>query len=241
MSSQKKWATGYLITFIAMIFLNYWSGTNVGSVADENQAIIQPAGFAFSIWGLIYVLLLAWIIKLFFSKYEKLPVTSRLKYWPIINFLLNGLWILVFTQQWLWASVLVIIALLYTIVKMYTILTGGGQHWFDRFPFTVYFGWVTIAAIVNIFTLAVNNDVETFIGLNELSWTIIMLIFAVLIGIIVALYFKDWLYPIVLMWPYFGIYIENDSAYSSLDVTLITAGILLLITAIITAVRKFRH
>ena len=67
MSSQKRWATGYLIAFIVMIFLNYWSGTNVGSVADANQAIIQPAGFTFSIWGLIYVLLFAWIIKLFFS------------------------------------------------------------------------------------------------------------------------------------------------------------------------------
>ena len=67
MSSQKRWATGYLIAFIVMIFLNYWSGTNVGSVADANQAIIQTAGFAFSIWVLIYVLLFASFINLFFS------------------------------------------------------------------------------------------------------------------------------------------------------------------------------
>ena len=118
-------------------------------------------------------------------------MTARLKFWPVVNFLLNGLWILVFTQQWLWASVIVIIGLLYTLVKMYSALTAGGHYGFDRLPFSVYMGWVTIAAIVSIFTLAVNNDVETLIGLNELSWTIIMLIFAALAGIAVALRFGD--------------------------------------------------
>src|SRR5699024_6799525 len=175
MSSQRKWATGYLITFMVMIFLNYWSGTNVGSVADANQAIIQPAGFAFSIWGLIYMLLFAWIIKLFFSGDGS--VTARLKFWPVVNFLLNGLWILVFTQQWLWASVIIIAGLLYSLVKMYVVMTGAGRCVFDRLALSVYMGWVTIAAIVNIFALAVNNDVESFIGLGELPWTIIMLVF----------------------------------------------------------------
>src|SRR5699024_10898759 len=114
MSSRKRWAAGYLIAFIVMIFLNYWSETNVGSVADANQAIIQPAGVAFCIWCLIYVLLFAWSIKLFFSGDGS--VTARLTCWPVLNFLLNGLWILVITQQWLGASVIVILGLLYALV-----------------------------------------------------------------------------------------------------------------------------
>ncbi|WP_017549466.1 TspO/MBR family protein [Salinicoccus carnicancri] len=236
MSSQRKWATGYLITFMVMIFLNYWSGTNVGSVADANQAIIQPAGFAFSIWGLIYMLLFAWIIKLFFSGDGS--VTARLKFWPVFNFLLNGLWILVFTQQWLWASVIVIAGLLYTLVKMYAVLTGAGRYGFDRLPLSVYMGWVTIAAIVNIFALAVNNDVETFIGLGELPWTIIMLVFAALAGIAVALRFGDWLYPLVFIWPYFGIYAENDSMYMSLDTTLLITALALLAAAVMAVSRR---
>src|SRR5699024_5985145 len=81
-----------------------------------------------------------------------------------------------------------------------------GHYGFDRLPFSVYMGWVTIAAIVNIFTLAVNNDVETLIGLNELSWTIIMLIFAALAGIAVALRFEGLLYPLVFILPFFRIF-----------------------------------
>ncbi|WP_411842498.1 tryptophan-rich sensory protein [Salinicoccus sp. HZC-1] len=240
MSTQKKWAVGYFIAFVIMLFLNYWSGTNVGSVADNNQAIIQPAGFAFSIWGLIYVLLLAWIVKLFFSKTWEGSMAYRLRYWPAINFLLNGVWILVFTQQWLFVSVLVIIGLLYTLAKMYSAMTETGYDWFDRFPFSIYFGWVTVATIVNIFTLAVNYDIETILWLDELAWTIIVLIVATLIGMAIALYFRDWLYPLVFIWPYFGIYTENDT-YMSLNITLMIASLALLIVAVIVGVRKLRR
>lgn len=65
MNQSKKLGIVYLITFAIMIFLNYWSATNVGNVADANQPLLQPAGFAFSIWGFIYFLLFIWIIRAF--------------------------------------------------------------------------------------------------------------------------------------------------------------------------------
>ena len=241
MPGQKKWAAGYMVAFVIMIFLNYWSGTNVGSVADDNQAVIQPAGFAFSIWGLIYVLLFAWIVKTFLSKNWEGSMVSRLKYWPIANFILNGIWILVFTQQWLFASVIVIIGLLYTLAKMYTAITEQDSDWFERLPFSIYFAWVTVAAVVNIFTLAVNNNLETFLGLGELTWTIIILIVVTFIGMTIALYFKDWLYPLVIIWPYIGIYSENENVYMSLDIVLILLSLALLIVAVFVGIKKFRN
>ena len=241
MSKQRKWSIAYFVAFLIMIFLNYWSATNVGGVANNNQAIIQPAGFAFSIWGLIYVLLLIWIIKVFFSKTWEGSIAYRIKYWPIVNFLLNGLWIVVFTQQMIFLSVLVIIALLYTLAEMYSTITETGYDWFDRLPISIYFGWVTVATIVNIFTLAVNNNVETILGMNELPWTIIILIVATLIGGIIALYFKDWLYPLVFIWPYIGIYIENNSNYGSLNIVIILSSLALLIVAVFVGIKKFRN
>ena len=65
MKKQRKWVIVYLITFFIMIAINYISGSNIGSIANDEQAIIQPAGFAFAIWGLIYILILIWLIKLF--------------------------------------------------------------------------------------------------------------------------------------------------------------------------------
>ena len=98
-----------------MIGMNYiigMSGLDVRDVANNNEAIVQPAGYAFSIWGLIYLLVFVWIINLFFSKKDKSTITARLTFWPIANFLLNGAWIFAFTQEWVFVSVLIIVALL---------------------------------------------------------------------------------------------------------------------------------
>ncbi|TVT28079.1 tryptophan-rich sensory protein [Salinicoccus cyprini] len=240
MAEQKKWAIGYLVAFAIMIFLNYWSATNVGFVANNNQSIIQPAGFAFSIWGVIYVLLFIWIIKIFFSRTWEDSMAYRLKFWPIINFLLNGAWILVFTQQWLIASTIVIAALLYTLAEMYSTMTETGYHWFDRLPFSIYFAWVTVATIVNIFTVTVSNNVETILGLDELAWTVIILIVATLIGLAIAFFFKDWLYPLVIIWPYYGIYAESGSEYTSVSITLLIGSIALLLAAIVVGFKNLR-
>ena len=241
MSPQKKWAAGYLAAFIVMIVMNYFVGTNVGNVADSNQPIIQPAGFAFSIWGLIYILVFIWIIKQFFQKTWEDSPAYKLKYWPIINFLLNSAWILVFTQQMILASVIVIFALLITLIIMHILITNQNYSWFDRFPYSVYFAWVTVASIVNVFQLTNDNNIDSIVGLDELTWTIIMLSAAGVIGLITALYFKDWLYPLVIIWPLYAIYVENSSEYSSLDITLLVISVLLAACSVITLLFKNKN
>lgn len=241
MTAHRKWVIGYFIAFIAMITMNYtvgMSGVDVRDAANNNETIIQPAGFAFSIWGLIYILLLIWIIYLFFSKKDKSSITARLKFWPILNFLLNGAWIIVFTQEWVFASVIIIAALLYTLAVIFTSINGTNDHWFDRLPFSIYFAWVTIATIVNIFTLGAANNIDTILGLSELTWTIIVLIAASLIGFAIGLLFKDWLYPLVLIWPFIGIYAKNGGVSTSLDITLAAISTALVVVAVVVIVNK---
>ncbi|MFB9860122.1 tryptophan-rich sensory protein [Salinicoccus siamensis] len=238
MSEHRKWTIGYIAAFALMLFFNYLSATNVSAVANDNQTIIQPAGYAFSIWGVIYILMLIWLIRLFFEKSWEDSVVRKLKFWPIANFLLNGLWIVVFTQQLLIASVLVIGAVLFTLARMHVLLTEKGYHWFDRLPISVYYSWVTIATVVNIFTLIVSSDIGTLFGMGELPWTIIILVAATLIITAIALRFKDWLYPLIALWPFFAIYTKNDGMYRNLDVTLLITGLMLSAVAIFVAVSK---
>lgn len=241
MTVQRKWAIGYLAAFIVMLILNYASGSNVGNVADDNQAIIQPAGFAFSIWGLIYILLLICIIRLFIQKDWENTMAYRLRYWPIINFLLNGIWIFVFTQQLMLLSVIIIFALLITLIIMHILISKTDYHWFDRLPLSIYFAWVTVASIVNVFAFTNSNNIEELLGMTELTWTIIMITAAALIGIITALYFKDWLYPLVLIWPFLGIYTENNSDYMNLDNTLLVVSIVLIAVSLVVLIQKKKH
>ena len=243
MTAHRKWVIGYFIAFIVMIAMNYTVGiiaSGVGDVANNNETIIQPAGFAFSIWGLIYILLFCWIIYLFFSKKDKRFITARLKFWPILNFLLNGAWIIAFTQEWVLASVIIIAALLYTIAQIFISISETNYHWFDRLPFSIYFAWVTVATIVNIFTLATAKNVNTILDMDELTWTIIALIVATLIGFAVGLFFKDWIYPLVLIWPFFGIYVNSGGSFIGLDVTLAVISMVLVVVAVIVIVNKVR-
>lgn len=226
-----------------MIVMNYTvgiTGSDVGGTANDNETIIQPAGFAFSIWGLIYTLLFIWIIYLFFSKKDKSAITERLKFWPIINFLLNGVWIFVFTQEWLFASVIVIAALLYTLAEIFSSISETNYSWFDRFPFSIYFAWVTLATIVNIFTWVTGNEIETILGMDELTWTILVLIVAGMIGIAIAVFFKDWLYPLVLIWPLIGIYAESGDVSTGLNITLLIVSIALVVVAVMVIVNKMK-
>lgn len=242
MTTHRKWVLGYFIFFVLMIITNYTAGqmgSDVGGTANQNETIIQPAGFAFSIWGLIYTLLFIWIIYLFFSKKDKSPITERLKFWPIVNFLLNGVWIFVFTQEWLFASVIVIAAMLYTLAEIYSSISETNHNWFDRFPFAIYFAWVTLATIVNIFTWASDN-VDTILGMDELTWTIIVLIVAGLIGIAIAVFFRDWVYPLVLIWPLIAIYAESGDVSTGLNITLLIVAIALVVIAIMVIIRKVR-
>lgn len=242
MTTHRKWVLGYFVFFVLMIITNYTAGqmgSDVGGTANQNETIIQPAGFAFSIWGLIYTLLFIWIIYLFFSKKDKSPITERLKFWPIVNFLLNGVWIFVFTQEWLFASVIVSAAMLYTLAEIYSSISETNHNWFDRFPFAIYFAWVTLATIVNIFTWAADN-VDTILGMDELTWTIIVLIVAGLIGIAIAVFFRDWVYPLVLIWPLIAIYAESGDVSTGLNITLLIVAIALVVIAIMVIIRKVR-
>lgn len=77
--------------------------------------------------------------------------------------------------------------------------------------------------------------------MNELTWTIIILIIATFIGIFISISFKDWLYPLIIIWPYFGIYVENKSVYLSLDITLILASLSLIIVSIIISFQRKKY
>src|SRR5699024_8646291 len=123
----------------------------------------------------------------------------------------------------------------YNIARMYVILSD--YRGYNRLPFSIYFGWTTVAIIFNIFSLALYCHIRTILGFDELSWSMIALILIRSIAFFIARSCYDWLYPLVLIWSFYGIYIENNNYYLSLDVTLITASLLLFITAIIVVVR----
>jgi hypothetical protein len=99
---------------------------------------------------------------------------------------------------------------------------------------------VTIATIVNIFNLTEKYNLDGLFAMGELGWTLLILAVATLIGIAIGIYFRDRLYPLIIIWPYFGIYTKNAGEYGSLDIVLLVGSAILLITAVIVIFMKVR-
>lgn len=234
MTKLKRMPIYYLIFFIIMIGVNYLVGDNVGNVADSNDTLIQPAGYAFSIWGLIYISLFAWIIRMFFIKNARNMIHLSLQWLPVMNFVLNSIWIIVFTQEWILASNVVIIALWVTIYMMYRQVNKGEYHWLDRLPLSLYLGWVTLATVVNIFTWLEEIGVSYSQPFDE---PVVVMIVLGALAILVSLFsiaYHDWIIPLVGVWTYIAIFTNADTNDNVFYVVIVVGIVVLLLSAIIS-------
>ncbi|WP_231642405.1 tryptophan-rich sensory protein [Saccharomonospora sp. NB11] len=127
-------------------------GEAVGTVANSYPTLVQPGGAAFSIWTLIYVLVLALAVRAALSGQRHREVHRQVGWWVAAAGVLNASWVLVFTQRWVVVAEVVIVALL---VVLYLALLRLREHpatgWADRLllhtPVGVYTGWVTVATV----------------------------------------------------------------------------------------------
>lgn len=77
-------------------------------------------------------------MRIFFVNRWSGEIYTRIGYWLPANFLLNGLWIIAFTQEWVFLSVIIIIGLLLTLIVIYFKINRLDFRWYDRLPFSIY-------------------------------------------------------------------------------------------------------
>ncbi|MCM2674237.1 tryptophan-rich sensory protein [Alkalicoccobacillus plakortidis] len=213
MNNVRKLALINIAAFIIALGMNYIfpSSQNVGNVADALGSIIQPEGYAFSIWGFIYLLITIWIIRMFFANDIEIKSYKNIGGWFAANILLNSLWILVFENEWIGLSIFVILGVFLTVLTIYLKIESiPGTPWWHRLPFSAYLGWITVAVIVNVFAWMNASGIESFLGLDELTWTIIMLIVATLVTLFVTLRHRDIMYPLIVIWAFVGIIVKEQ-------------------------------
>ncbi len=102
---------------------------------------------------------------------------------------------------------------------------------FIKAPFSVYFGWITVATIANITVFLVSVGWNGF-GIAESVWTSIILVVGALIGILRMTKDKNIAYGLVLVWAYLGILLKHTSVtgfngqYSSIIATVVVCVLL---------------
>jgi benzodiazapine receptor len=213
--SVRDWG-GNIVAFIVVIIVNGLAngiplnGQNTGEISAKYPSLFTPAGFTFSIWGLIYLSLTAFVI------YQALPTQrdnqtlAKISPLFIANCAANAAWIFVWHYDLLWLSLLLMAAILLTLIQIYRMLLAAGpagskSEWlFLRLPFSLYTGWITVASIANISCVQIAMGWDNA-GLAAVDWTLLKLAIAGAIGATVILRLRDIPYVLVIAWAAYGI------------------------------------
>ncbi len=205
--------------YIIMVATNYTAvllplgGRSTGQISDDYANLFAPAGYAFSIWGLIYTLLGIYVIRQFWG--EKDHHTPKINSLFIVNALLNASWIITWHYDFIWLSVFIMLGLLVSLIKIADIFRDKEKrdslHWISRLAFGIYFGWITVATIANITVLLVKLGWNG-LGLSESFWTITVLLVGMIIGTLRMRVDRYAPYGMVLIWAYGAILFKHLSA-----------------------------
>lgn len=143
-----------------------------GGSLSATATLLAPAVRAFSIWSVIYLGLIAYVVWQWLPSAKSSPRARAIGWLASLSMVLNAAWLLVTQVGWLWPSVAIIVALVVTLGLLMQRLTaipaGGGEGssgvWVERIvvdgTFGLYLGWVSIATAANITATLVANGVN---------------------------------------------------------------------------------
>jgi tryptophan-rich sensory protein len=235
------------VSYVAMVVVNSlanvlsFNNYTTGEISDLYPNLFAPAGITFSIWAIIYGLLFVYCVYQF-KKNDNEKLYRKINIYFILSSVANILWIFSWHNNMILISVLLIATILFLLIKIAGLLNKEKLSKEDNFliavPFTMYFGWITIATVANITTFLVSLGWNGF-GLPNYVWMIIMLLIATSIGVLRLFKDKRYVYGLVFVWAYTGILIKHisssgfDSKYPQVIVTTSICILAILIVEVI--------
>jgi hypothetical protein len=230
-----------ILFFVGMVVMNYLAnalplnGVNTGELSDRFPNLFVPAGVTFSIWGVIYLLLLLFCVLQFFGSNQ--TMVAQIGWLFAISCIFNALWIVCWHYGQLPLSLLVMLGLLGTLIFINLRLTGQ-PNGIIKAAFGIYLGWICIATIANFTALLVHYKWNGF-GISQEMWTILMIVAGMVIAGLAVSRFKNPFIAFSVIWAFAGIVIKRQDDYRSIVVTAIVAAVLIGILAILAFARKY--
>jgi hypothetical protein len=228
-----------IFLFAGMIVMNYLANAlplnnkTTGELSDSFPNLFVPAGITFTIWGVIYLLLIIFCI-IQFTTTDQITI-SNIGWLFGASCILNALWIVFWHYGKLPLTLIVMLGLLVTLIYI-NILIKDLPYGIIKASFGIYLGWSCIATIANVTALLVNYKWNGA-GISQETWTIIMISVGAIIASITLYRLDNPFIGLSVIWAFIGIIIKRQSDYRSI---VITAVIALTIVALVTA-RGFFH
>ena len=234
-STDRISAIVVIVGTIAMILFNglaatgYVGGVTPDVVSAKYPTLLTPAGYAFSIWSLIYLGLTA------FSVFQ-FSAANLARYRPvrtlyILSCVLNCAWIYFWHREQIGICLALISMLLATLLFIEIKLRGCrsfAETWLQQAPFGIYFGWVTAATLVNF--LVYLKSVDAPIASSPVLASV-LIVAAAIFAVIVRVKLSNFFYPLAIAWALTAIAVKQSgntpivvAAAFGVVLSLVTAG-----------------
>ncbi len=213
------------------------NGLNTGEISDQFEVYFVPAGYVFSIWGLIYIGLIAFAIFQALPAQRENPRLRSIGWLFALSCLANIVWLFLWHYEQFALTVAAMLVLLVTLISVYIrtgidrVKVGIGERLAVQLTFSVYLGWVSVATIANItqqlWYMGWNGE-----PLQAAFWAVIMLGVGVVLAALMAVSRHDVAFILVFVWAYIGIAVKQantplvaNSAWAAVVALLVLAGV----------------
>lgn len=224
------------LAFLAVVTLNALAnilplnGQTTGDISNRLPDLFTPAGYVFSIWSIIYILLAVWIIGVWLRwKKGQLP-SYKITLFFTLSAAFNIMWLLLWHYEFFLWTLVAMAGYLISLIALYLQYDNEDRSWTGRLPISVNMGWISVAAIANA------SYVLTFYnwggwGLSDQLWTVIMLTVGTALALHIRFHHYDIPYALVFIWAFVGIAVRHGT-----DELLVTTASLFLSGVILTGV-----
>ena len=232
------------VVLVVNFLANYLpiGGRTTGEISDLYPTLFTPAGFTFSIWGMIYLFLVLYAIYQVLPQNQERKVFDRINRHFLVNCIANSLWIFAWHYELITLSLMLMIVILGSLIGIYRHIKNPEFRSFKdrllvRVPFSLYLGWITVATLANI------SVEQTFIGMDnwlmtKTVWVFVELALAGAIGMVMIVRYRDPVFGGVVAWAAYGITEKQTGTPEVMGASAVVM-ILVLVILIIEGMRSF--
>ncbi len=234
---------------LAMPLVGWLSNTGVfgptnGEISDRYPTLIVAAGYAFSIWGPIFLLDVVFGIAQARVRQAGTRL-QRIRLLTAAGFALTSLWMVVFSLQWFWLALAIIWGSLVCLLGAAWLASHTQGHrrgpWWQWLPLSLHAGWVSLAVFLNLAQVVVAFQLLS--TERMLPWTLVLFALAgvLLLGAVVKLRGNPW-YALAAIWGLLGVHARQQaSALPGADTAASVAMALAVVVAVTALAAGLLH
>jgi len=219
MKDRKFWIILNILTLGAALVVNYLSvnlplnGMTPREISDTFDVYFIPAGYVFSIWGLIYLGLLVFAVYQALPQQRSNPLLAKVDPWFVVSNIANSLWLVFFHYLYFLLALVMMVVLVVSISIIYATLEKDKERanktwkWATEVPFGIYLGWITVATIANATQVLDYLNWDGF-GIAPEIWFMITVLVAVVISALMSFKRKTLEFSLVFVWAFIGIAVK---------------------------------